>query len=148
LLPIPRRAIPDWKNGAAYFPSTSPDAFERAVRHSAVSLGVYAPAADRLRQIGFARVVTGCATFAYLTDVFIREPYRGQGLSKRLMEAVMAHPELQGLRRFLLVAEDAGGLYERYGFRGLGEEASHGYQIFRESPESAARTAMVRHKPK
>jgi GNAT superfamily N-acetyltransferase len=58
-------------------------------------------------QIGFARVITDRATFAYLCDVYILEPHRGKGLSKWLVEAVMAHPDLQGLRRFQLVTRDA-----------------------------------------
>ncbi len=67
-------------------------------------------------QVGFARVITDGATFAYLADVFVAEAHRGQGLSKMLMEAVMAHPQLQGLRRFVLVTRDAHGLYEQFGF--------------------------------
>lgn len=67
-------------------------------------------------QAGFARVVTDGATFAYLADVFIDEAHRGLGLSKYLMEAVMAHPQLQGLRRFVLITRDAHGLYEQFGF--------------------------------
>lgn len=67
-------------------------------------------------QVGFARVVTDRATFAYLGDVYVLEEHRGRGLSKRLMEAVMAHPDLQGLRRFQLVTRDAHDLYRRFGF--------------------------------
>jgi len=67
-------------------------------------------------QVGFARVITDGATFAYLADVFIDDAHRGLGLSKMLMEAVMAHPQLQGLRRFVLVTRDAHGLYEQFGF--------------------------------
>jgi GNAT superfamily N-acetyltransferase len=68
------------------------------------------------RQIGFARVTTDKATFAYLADVFVLEEFRGQGLGKRLIASVMAHPELQGLRRFMLATRDAHQLYARYGF--------------------------------
>jgi len=71
------------------------------------------------RQIGFARVVTDRATFAYLCDVYLLEPFRGQGLAKWMMDAVVAHPDLQGLRRFVLATRDAHGLYERYGFTSL-----------------------------
>jgi len=67
-------------------------------------------------QVGFARVITDRATFAYLADVYVLEEYRGRGLSLKLMDAVVAHPDLQGLRRFLLVTRDAHGLYRRYGF--------------------------------
>ncbi len=71
------------------------------------------------KQIGFARVVTDYATFAYLCDVFVIEEYRGRGLSKWLMETVLAHPELQNLRRWLLATRDAHGLYQQFGFTAL-----------------------------
>jgi len=70
-------------------------------------------------QVGFARVVTDKATFAYLADVYVLEAHRGKGLSKRLLEAIQAHDELQGLRRFLLTTKDAHGLYARFGFKEL-----------------------------
>ena len=70
-------------------------------------------------QVGFARVATDRATFAYLADVFILPEHRGQGLSKRLMEAILAHPDLQGLRRWMLATADAHELYRRYGFTAL-----------------------------
>jgi GNAT superfamily N-acetyltransferase len=69
--------------------------------------------------IGFARVVSDFATFAWLADVFVRQEYRGLGLSRWLMEAVIAHPDLQGLRRFLLATRDAHGLYRQFGFDDL-----------------------------
>ncbi|HLL74395.1 MAG TPA: GNAT family N-acetyltransferase [Pyrinomonadaceae bacterium] len=68
------------------------------------------------RQVGFARVVTDRATFAWLADVFVVPEERGRGLSKWLVECVLAHPELQGLRRWLLATRDAQELYRRYGF--------------------------------
>jgi GNAT superfamily N-acetyltransferase len=68
-------------------------------------------------QVGFARVVTDKSSFAYLADVYVLEEHRGQGLSKRLVQAVLAHPELQGMRRFLLATRDAHGLYEQFGFK-------------------------------
>ena len=71
---------------------------------------------DDSEQIGLARVVTDRATFAYLCDVYVLEAYRGRGLGKWLIETVMAHPDLQGLRRFQLVTRDAHGLYSRHGF--------------------------------
>lgn len=87
---------------------------ERAVRNSLV-FGLYTAG----RQVGFARVITDRTTFAYLCDVFVLEEFQGRGLGKWLMEAVTAHPDLQGLRRFVLATRDAHGLYERYGFRPL-----------------------------
>ena len=68
---------------------------------------------------GFGRVVTDRATFGYLGDVFVLEPHRGKGLSKWLMECVLAHPELQGFRRWVLLTRDAHGLYRQFGFQGL-----------------------------
>jgi GNAT superfamily N-acetyltransferase len=70
-------------------------------------------------QIGLARVVTDSATFAYLCDVYVLEDYRGKALGKWLMECVMGHPALQGLRRFILATRDAHGLYRQFGFRAL-----------------------------
>jgi GNAT superfamily N-acetyltransferase len=74
---------------------------------------------DGSRQIGFARVITDRSTFAYLCDVYVLEDYRGQGLGKKLMKAVCAHPDLQGVRRFVLVTRDAHGLYDQFGFTPL-----------------------------
>jgi N-acetylglutamate synthase-like GNAT family acetyltransferase len=71
------------------------------------------------RQIGFARVITDKATFAYIADVLIDDAYRGQGLSKWLMEEIMVHPDLQGLRRMMLATRDAHGLYTQFGFSEL-----------------------------
>jgi ribosomal protein S18 acetylase RimI-like enzyme len=87
---------------------------ERALRNS-VCFGVYASASGQ--QVGLARVVTDHATFAYLCDVYVLEEHRGQGLSKWLMGAVMAHPALTGARRAMLGTRDAHGLYARFGFR-------------------------------
>jgi GNAT superfamily N-acetyltransferase len=71
------------------------------------------------RQIGFARVVSDFATFAYLCDVYVLEEYQGRGLGKWLVSAVMAHPELQGLRRWMLATRDAHALYRQFGFTEL-----------------------------
>jgi GNAT superfamily N-acetyltransferase len=70
-------------------------------------------------QLGFARVITDKASFAYLADVYVLEAHRGQGLSKRLVEQILAHPELKGLRRFLLATADAHALYAQFGFKPL-----------------------------
>jgi GNAT superfamily N-acetyltransferase len=82
------------------------------------------------RQIGFARVITDLATFAYLCDVYVLEEYRAQGLGKWLIEAIMSHPELQGLRRFHLVTRDAHGLYSRFGFDAATDPERH-MEIFK-----------------
>ncbi len=67
-------------------------------------------------QIGFARVISDFSTIAYLGDIYVLDNYRGQGLSKKLMKAVMEHPDLQGLRRWILLTSTADWLYEKYGF--------------------------------
>lgn len=77
------------------------------------------------RQVGFARVVTDRATFGYLADVYVLEEFRGRGIAHRVMEAVMAHPELQGIRRFLLVTRDAHALYRAHGFVDLAKPERH-----------------------
>jgi GNAT superfamily N-acetyltransferase len=100
------------------------DVVARSIANS-LCFGAYAvanttPQADWL-QVGFARVTTDRATFAYLGDVFILPEHRGQGLSKRLMEAILSHPDLQGLRRWMLATADAHELYRRFGFTGLSQ---------------------------
>jgi GNAT superfamily N-acetyltransferase len=87
------------------------DLVERAVQNS-LCFGAY----YRDEQIGFARVVTDYATFAYIADVFVLAPWRGRGISKALMAEVVRHPGLQNLRRWLLGTKDAHGLYQRFGF--------------------------------
>jgi len=74
------------------------------------------------RQVGFARLITDYATFAYLADVYILEEHRGKGLSKKMMEQIIQHPQLQGLRRMMLATRDAHGLYEQFGFTALNDE--------------------------
>jgi GNAT superfamily N-acetyltransferase len=75
------------------------------------------------KQIGFARLVTDKATFAYLADVFVLEEFRGKGLSKWLVELIQSHPEVQGFRRWMLMTRDAQGLYEQFGWTVLDEDA-------------------------
>ena len=86
----------------------------RSIEHS-LSFGLY----KEDQQIGYARVITDFATFAYLGDVFILEPFRGQGLSKWLMEVIVTYPELQGFRRWILLTKDAHGLYKKVDFTGV-----------------------------
>lgn len=73
------------------------------------------------QQVGFARVITDKASFAYLADVYVLEPHRGKGLARLIIEGVIAHPDLQGLRRILLATRDAHALYAQYGFKPLAE---------------------------
>ncbi|MDO6680115.1 GNAT family N-acetyltransferase [Shewanella sp. 4_MG-2023] len=84
----------------------------KAIEHS-LCFGVFT---DEDQQVGFARLITDRATFAYLADVFITDQHRGIGLSKLLIETVISHPDIQGLRRMMLATRDAHGLYAQYGF--------------------------------
>lgn len=107
----------DVKAVHAFLASTywSPEIPESVVRRGiagALCFGIYHGA----NQVGFARVITDCATYAYLSDVFVLEAHRGRGLAKWMMEVIMAHPSLQGLRRFALSTRDARTLYEQFGF--------------------------------
>ncbi len=93
-------------------PGVSRATVEAAIRGS-LCFGLY----DRDRQIGYARVVTDGATFAYLADVFVLEEYRGDGLGEWLVETAVSHDAVRDVRRFMLATRDAHGLYERFGFR-------------------------------
>jgi GNAT superfamily N-acetyltransferase len=84
----------------------------KSISHS-LCFGVF----DADAQVAFARIVTDYSTYAYLCDVYVLEEHRGKGLGKWMIDFVMMHPELQGLRRFQLVTRDAHGLYTRFGFR-------------------------------
>jgi GNAT superfamily N-acetyltransferase len=84
---------------------------ERAVRHS-----LCFAALDGEQQVGFARVISDHATYAYVSDVFVLPAHRGRGIGKRLMAAIVTHPDLQGLRRWTLFTRDAHDLYRQYGF--------------------------------
>ena len=89
---------------------------ERSIRHS-LCFAILESATGA--QVGFARVTTDRATFAYLADVFVLPAHRARGLSKRLMQSILAHPELQGLRRWMLTTRDAHGLYAEFGFTAI-----------------------------
>ena len=88
---------------------------ERSIEGSCC-FGLYVKENSISKQIGFARVITDFATFGYLADVFIIETYRGKGLAKWMMEMIMKHPEMQGLRGWLLATKDAHALYAKFGF--------------------------------
>ena len=94
-------------------PGIPMDVVKRAAAGS-LCFGAYEEATGR--QVGFARVISDRATYAYLADVFVLEPFRGRGLSKLLMRTIGSHPELQGLRRWMLMTRDAHGLYGQFGF--------------------------------
>lgn len=96
------------------------DAVARAIEHS-LCFGAF----DGETQVGFTRVITDFATFAYLADVFVIASHRGRGIAKKIMAAVMEHPELQSLRRWHLVTRDAHALYAQFGFAGLEAPERH-----------------------
>jgi GNAT superfamily N-acetyltransferase len=97
---------------AYWSPGVPREVVERSIEHS-LNFGLYR--GDD--QVGFARVVTDYATFAWLADVFVLEPHRSRGLGKWLVETVVSHPDLIPLRRWILATADAHGVYERFGFR-------------------------------
>jgi GNAT superfamily N-acetyltransferase len=123
--------------------STDPSRLDRAAVHAFLTASYWARGVPRkivdrsidnslpfglyegARQIGFARVITDRATYAYLADVYVLAEYRGRGLGKWLVETVLRHPELQGLRRWSLVTRDAHGLYRGYGFKELSDASRH-----------------------
>lgn len=118
--PIDLQAVHAYLAGAYWSEEIPQDIVARAIESSlCFSL------LDGDRQIGFARVVTDRATFAYLCDVYVLEEYRGKGLGKWLIGEVMSHPDLQGLRRFILLTRDAHGLYSQFGFTPLGNPDSY-----------------------
>lgn len=105
------RVIHSFLNTSYWAAGIPLETIERSIAGS-LCFGVYRAS----EQIGFARVISDLATFAYLADVFILEAYRGRGLSKWLLETILAHPDLQGLRRWLLATRDAHELYQKFGF--------------------------------
>ena len=114
---------------------------ERSLAHS-LCLGVYR--GDR--QVGFGRVITDRATFGWLADVFVLESERGQGLGKRLVEAILGHPDLRTVRRLRLGTVDAHGLYARYGFQPLAHP-EHFMEIQVANPYNSAIPAPGRETP-
>ncbi|HEV2765958.1 MAG TPA: GNAT family N-acetyltransferase [Pyrinomonadaceae bacterium] len=107
--------IHDFLSRRSYWAAGRPlEVVRRSVENS-LAFGLYAGA----RLVGFARVISDRATFAWVADVFVLEEFRGRGLSKWLMETILSHPELQGLRRWVLATKDAHGLYRRFGFEPL-----------------------------
>jgi GNAT superfamily N-acetyltransferase len=122
---------------SAYEISTDPARFDVTAIHAFLTQSYWSPGVPRStieraianslcfgafwqgQQVGFARMVTDRATFAYLCDVYVLEAHRGHGLAQELMNHIVRHPDLQGLRRMMLATRDAHGLYAKYGFRPL-----------------------------
>jgi GNAT superfamily N-acetyltransferase len=120
-----------WAGGVPF------ETVERSLEHS-LNFGLLEAGA----QVGFARVVTDYATFAYLADVYVLVAHRGRGLTKRTMEDIHGHPELQGLRRWLLATRDAHALYAKHGFTALAAPERlmerHDPRVYGEKPERGA----------
>ncbi len=109
--------IHDFLSNRSYWAAGIPFPVMKKSIENALCFGVY----HQGKQVGFARVVTDYATTAYVGDVFIIEPYRGRGLGKRLVKAIIDHPELEGLRLWFLGTKDAHELYRKYGFKKVSE---------------------------
>ncbi len=132
----------EWRRGE-YMVSTDPERIDLDVVHCYLTRSYWAAGIPREtvarsiahslpfglyhgeRQVGFARAITDRATYAYLGDVFVLDEYQGRGLGKWLMECIVAHPNLQGLRRWGLVTRDAHNLYRPYGFTPLRNPDGH-----------------------
>jgi GNAT superfamily N-acetyltransferase len=112
---LDRAAVHEFLKDSYWAKNIPREVVDRAIEGS-LCFGLY----EGARQVGFARVITDRATFAYLADVFVLEPYRGRGLAAWLMETIRSHPDLQNLRRWMLVTKDAHRLYRRCGFEQLG----------------------------
>lgn len=110
-------AIHEFLSTKAYWCLNIPKGKVQTAIDNSLCFGVY----EREQQIGFARVITDYSAIAYLGDVYILEAYRGHGLSKWLIETIMAHPDLQGLRRWILLTKDAHGLYRQFGWTDIAD---------------------------
>jgi GNAT superfamily N-acetyltransferase len=128
--------IHDYLSNESYWARGIPrERVERSIANS-LCFGAF----DGGVQIGFARVITDYATFAYLADVFVVQSHRSRGVSKRIMQAIAEHPELQNLRRWHLVTRDAHGLYAQFGFVALDAPARHMMKLRPASPAPPAST--------
>jgi GNAT superfamily N-acetyltransferase len=108
-----------WATGRSF------DLQVRAIENSAVVIGAYGPGPEHAtRQVGFARMVTDLATFAWLADVFVLSSVRGSGLGTAMVETIVEHPDLAGVRRQLLATRDAHALYRKFGYAELPQPAS------------------------
>jgi GNAT superfamily N-acetyltransferase len=108
-------AVHDYLSNHSYWAGGIPLEIVQRSAENSLCFGIYK---DR-KQVGFARWITDKATFGYLADVYILEDYRGLGLSKKLMSLMLFHPDLQGLRRYMLGTLDAHGLYAQFGFKAI-----------------------------
>lgn len=115
--------IHKYLSGESYWAEGVPLEIVRKSIEGSIDFGLYEgdPLVGTAKQVGFARVVTDRATFAWLCDVFVLEPHRGKGLGRWLIETVLEHPDLQGLRNVLLATRDAHELYSSFGFEPVPE---------------------------
>ena len=120
---LDRAAIRDFLGGSYWAKGIPRDIVDRSINGS-LNFGLY----EGADQVGFARIITDRATFAYVCDVYVLESHRGRGLARWLMEVVRGHPDLQGLRRWVLLTRDAHPLYRQVGFRDV-EDASRYMEI-------------------
>ncbi|WP_256007313.1 GNAT family N-acetyltransferase [Pedobacter deserti] len=112
---IDPQAVHHYLSKESYWAQDIPLEVVRRSIENSLCFGIYKEA----RQIGFARWITDRATFGYLADVYVLPEYRGLGLSKKLMSLMLFHPDLQGLRRYMLGTQDAHGLYAQFGFKAV-----------------------------
>ena len=117
---LDRGAIHDFLRGSYWAKGISRELVDRSIDRS-LCFGLY----EGPSQVGFARVITDRATFAYVADVFVLPSHRGRGVAKAIMAAIATHPELQGLRRWHLVTRDAHALYAQFGFEPLDAPERH-----------------------
>lgn len=111
-----------WLASSYWSPNVRRDVFENAVR-SSLCVGTFIRDVSEVVQVGFARAVTDRATFAWLADVYVDEPHRGQGLARRMANALVDHPDMRTIRRWLLATRDAHGVYSALGFTPLADPA-------------------------
>ena len=126
-------AIHDFLAHFSYWARNVPLSTVQKSIENSLCFGIY----DGNKQVGFARVITDYAVFAYLADVFILEAYRGRGLAKWLITCIVSYPELQNLRRWMLATKDAHGLYAQYGFNPLSKP-----ERFMEASQPAAQESL------
>ena len=120
------RVVHDFLTNCYWAKGIPLEVVQRSIEH-ALCFGIYDGSGA---QVGFARVVSDFSTVAYLGDVFVLESHRGQGLGKWMMECIMQHPALQGMRRWILVTGDAHGLYKQFGFTAL-QSAERYMELYR-----------------
>ena len=125
-LKIDISVVHDYLSKESYWAKGVPMAVVQKSIENSLCFGLY----FKRKQVGFARLITDRATVAYLGDVFILPEHRGKGLSKWMIETIHAHPELQGLRRWLLATRDAHTLYEQFGWTRFGDEQKERFMQF------------------